>query len=69
MSNVIRFPTKPTEPKIDLVRDPETGLFCIVCDCVQVFGPLDPIGQRELIRKAALWDTHAQSEAEGERHG
>ena len=60
MSNVIRFPTKPKEPEVSLVRDPETKLFFLVCDHVQVTGLLDPIGQRLLIKKSALWDMHEE---------
>jgi hypothetical protein len=57
MGDLVRFPTRPKEPEVILMRLPDSDLFIIVCDHVQVCGPLDPIGQRELIRKAALYDS------------
>ena len=64
MGDVVQFPMKPTEPKVELMRN-EDGRFIIVCDYVQVFGPFDVIGQRELIRKASLWDSSQRQGEEG----
>ncbi len=68
MGEIVRFPTKPTEPKVALMRNQDTGLFSIICDDVEVCSRLDPIGQRELIRKAALFDAGISADTSRTAH-
>lgn len=44
-----------------LLLDPETGLYSIVVDFVEVYTGLDPIGKREEVRRKAAVD-HAREQ-------
>lgn len=60
---VIEFPQRPAPPEAGSSYDKpilfreENGLYSIIWQGVAVHYGLDVEGQRELIRKAALWDS------------
>ena len=54
--SIVRGGPKPEDPNkpptVELVRDEATGLYSIICDCVEVYARLDPIGRRAALTAA-----------------